>query len=76
VGNEKFVMCEDEAPENMMHRFFQCDFSHNFWWRIGEEWNTELNIIEMIMEVKQRSLNKFFKEAIIAGCWSIWSQRY
>jgi hypothetical protein len=42
VGNLKCVLCEDEAPENMMHLFFQCDFSQKIWWRIEEEWNTEL----------------------------------
>jgi transposase len=75
VENQICVLCEDETRVSMMHLFFQCDFSQNFWWRIGEEWNTELDIIDMIVEAKHRYLNKFFKEAMIAGCWSIWNQR-
>jgi hypothetical protein len=73
VENRRCVLCDDEAPESMIHLFFQCDFSQNFWWRIGEEWNTELDIIDMIVKAKYRSLNKFFKEAMIAGCCSIWN---
>jgi hypothetical protein len=71
VENQRCVLCDDEAPESMIHLFFQCDFNQFFWWRIGEEWNTELDIIDMILEAKHRSLNKFLMETMIAGCWSI-----
>jgi hypothetical protein len=75
LGNQHCVLCNEDSPENMLHLLFQCDFSQNFWWKIGEEWNTELNVIEMIMHAKQRSLNRCFNEAMIAGCWSIWNER-
>ena len=75
VESKYCVLCDDLMEESMSHLFFECDFSRNFWWKLGEEWNTELDIIEMITEAKTRSLNIFFKEAMIAGCWSIWNQR-
>ena len=59
----------------MLHLFFSCDFSQNFWWKINEEWNTDLEFIDMLMEAKRRSSNPFFKIAMIAGCWSIWNHR-
>jgi hypothetical protein len=75
VGSQYCVLCNEDAQENMIHLFFQCDFSQNFWWRLGEEWNTELEVIDMIMDTKRRSVNNFFNEAMIAGCWSIWNHR-
>jgi hypothetical protein len=75
VGNQLCMLCNEDSHEDMLHLFFQCDFSRNFWWKIGEEWNTELEMIDMLMEAKNRSTNHFFKEAMIAGCWSIWNQR-
>jgi hypothetical protein len=32
-------------------------------------------VVEMIVDGKERSLNRFFNEALIAGCWSIWNKR-
>jgi hypothetical protein len=59
----------------MVHLFFSCDFSQNFWWKIGEEWYVDLNTIEMISDARDRLNNAFFKEAMISGCWSLWNQR-
>jgi hypothetical protein len=57
LENQNCVLCDEESSENILHLFFQCDFSQKIWWKIGEEWNTELNVIEMIVD---RSLNRFF----------------
>ena len=75
VESSRCVLCDEEVEESLLHLFFTCDFSQSFWWRIGEEWNPDLELIDMIIEAKGRSLNHFFKEAMIAGCWSIWNHR-
>jgi hypothetical protein len=75
VDNQRCVLCDDNAEEYMTHLFFQCDFSRNFWWRIGIEWNTDLDIIDMVTEANERTSLIFFKEAMMVGCWSIWNQR-
>jgi hypothetical protein len=75
VDSQHCVLCNEDTQENMIHLFFQCDFSQNFWWRLGEEWNTELEVIDMIMDAKKDQLTVFFNEAMIVGCWSIWNQR-
>jgi hypothetical protein len=59
----------------MMHLFFECDFSQTFWWKIGEEWNLDFDLINMIIDANNRSSNQFFKEAMMCGCWSIWNER-
>jgi hypothetical protein len=42
---------------------------------LGIEWNTDLQIMEMLTEANDRSNNIFFKESMMVGCWSIWNQR-
>ena len=39
---------------------------------LGLEWNTDLNINDMMIEAKNRTKLIGFKECIMAGCWSIW----
>lgn len=68
-------MCDEDTDETMLHLFFTCDFSQNLWWKIGEEWNTDLLLLDMIMDAERRSFNPFFKIAMIAGCWSLWNHR-
>jgi hypothetical protein len=33
-----------------MHLFFECDFSQKIWWKLRMEWNTEMPLIEMLIE--------------------------
>lgn len=68
-------MCDDEPKEHLMHLFFSCDFSQHFWMAIGLEWNTDYDIIEMLLEGKKRNQMKCFKECLIAGCWSFSKHR-
>jgi hypothetical protein len=63
------ILCDDNSEECMTHLFFECDFSRNFWWMLGIEWNTDLHIMEMLTEPNDRSNNIFFKEAMMVGCW-------
>jgi hypothetical protein len=39
------------------------------------EWNEDMDHINMMIDAKRRSNNIFFKDALIAGCWSIWIHR-
>lgn len=69
------MLCDDEPLEEYMHLFFSCDFSQNFWMTLGMEWNTELNITDMLMDGKERIKTLVFKESMIAGYWSLWKHR-
>src|SRR4051812_40426784 len=43
------VLCEENIRETVDHLFFEREFSRNFWWSIGEEWNMDLGIIDRII---------------------------
>jgi hypothetical protein len=75
VQCNKCVLCDDQAVETMAHLFFHCDFSRNLWWKIGMEWNEDMDHINMMIDGQRRSDNVYFKEILIAGCWSIWIHR-
>jgi hypothetical protein len=61
--------------ENLPHLFFQCDFNQRFWWALGVEWNTDLDIYNMINDDKDKYSQDFLMEILINGCWSLWKQR-
>ena len=69
------VLCEDSTRETRMHLFFGCEFSHDFWSRLGDVWNYDPPFMDMLLDTKQRSNNQFFKIALIAGCWSLWTHK-
>jgi hypothetical protein len=68
-------LCEDANVEDFIHLFFACDFSQRFWWNLSIEWNTELTIMDLLLDGKRRHSISCFKEVLIAGCWTIWNQR-
>jgi hypothetical protein len=37
VKNDRCVLCDDGALEEVKHLFFECDFSIKFWWRLSQE---------------------------------------
>jgi hypothetical protein len=39
------------------------------------EWDTDLSLIDMLIDGKQRNNSIYFKEAMIIGCWTIWIHR-
>jgi hypothetical protein len=67
VQCNRCVLCDDRSIETMAHLFFHCDFSRNFWWKIGMEWNEDMDHINMMIDGERRSNNIFFKEAFISG---------
>jgi hypothetical protein len=75
VESTDCVLCQNDLYEDMIHLFFQCDFSQTFWWRLGMEWDTDLSLIDMLIDGKQRNNSIYFKEAMIIGCWTIWIHR-
>lgn len=75
IENKKCELCDDEPNEHLTRLFFSCDFSQNFWMALGFEWNTDLDIINMLMDGKQRTTSACFKETLLAGCWSIWKHK-
>jgi hypothetical protein len=40
VETSECVLCQNDLYEDMIHIFFQCDFSQTFWWKLGMEWDT------------------------------------
>ena len=69
------VQCDDAVNERRTHLFFECKFSKDFWSILGENWNTDLGFIEMLLDAQQKSTNGFYKVSLIAGCWSLWNHR-
>ena len=75
VEDVNCVLCTDDFNEDLIHLFFGCEFSKSFWESINYSWDIELELIEMLMEGKQRQNNICFREALLVGCWSIWNHR-
>jgi hypothetical protein len=69
------ILCDTNILESIVHLFFECSFSQSFWWALGFEWNTNLDINSMITDAKTRYPMPFLVEIIIKGCWSLWDQR-
>jgi hypothetical protein len=69
------VLCDTCPEETIMHLFFECSFSMRFWWAIGIEWNTDMQLHNMIKDAKNIYSLDFFMEIIITRCWSLWDQR-
>jgi hypothetical protein len=69
------ILCDTCHEENIIHQFFECSCSQSFWWALGFEWNTNLNINDLIAEARTRYALPFLMEIIIAGGWSIWDRR-
>jgi hypothetical protein len=54
IDDKPFVLCGEHCDGTMLHLFFSCDFSHNLWWKVGEEWNTDFHFINMLIEAKKK----------------------
>lgn len=39
------VLCDESINEDVTHLFFGCQFSHQFWWMLELEWNTDSPLI-------------------------------
>jgi hypothetical protein len=46
------IICEECSQETTMHLFFECSSSQ--WWAVGFEWNSDLDINNMILEGRNR----------------------
>jgi hypothetical protein len=58
----------DCPEETILHLFFECSFSQNFWWGLEIEWNSDYDINKMILDAKERYLSPFLMEVSITGC--------
>jgi hypothetical protein len=51
-----YALCDTYPKEDIIHLFYQCNFSQGFLWALGIEWNTDLNIYyDMIMDDNNRN---------------------
>ena len=75
LDSTKCVLCNVEDMEDITHLLFSCPFSQGFWWNIGIEWNTDMNIHDMIIDAKQRYHLSYFIKIMIVGCRCISNQR-
>jgi hypothetical protein len=51
------ILCDTNILESIVHLFFECSFSQSFWWALGFEWNTDLDINSMITDAKNQIYN-------------------
>ena len=75
VESKACVLCDDCPTEDLCHLFFKCDFNQTFWWSMNIEWNTDLSLIDLLIDGRNRIKLDFFKEVLIIGCWTIWNDR-
>jgi hypothetical protein len=75
IPSQLCALCEDANIENFIHLFFACDFSQHFWWNLNLEWNSELPIMDLLIDGKRRHNISCFKEILMAACWTLWKQR-
>lgn len=43
------ILCDTCPMETQLHLFFECSFSQSFWWALGIEWNTDLDICDKML---------------------------
>lgn len=60
------VLCNNNDLEDVMHLFFSCDFSQNFWMNLGITWISDMHLTDMLMEGRQRMNMNCYREIIIA----------
>ena len=75
LDDKSCVLCEDNTNETMQHLFFGSDFSQTFWWKLNQEWNYDLELMDMLLDGRARSDQPCFIEYLIIGCWSLWNHR-
>jgi hypothetical protein len=75
IPSQLCALCEDANIEDFIHLFFACDFSQHFWWNLNLECNSELPIMDLLIDGKRRHNISCFKEILMAGCWTLWKQR-
>jgi hypothetical protein len=63
IDSKSCILCDDQVEETMMHLFFECDFSQTFWWKIGEEWNLDFDLINMIIDAKKQIFKSFLQRS-------------
>lgn len=69
------LLCSSTPLETNSHLFFECGFSTDCWNAINVQWNTNLEIQEMLKETARIWNQGMFKEVIMLGAWNIWKQR-
>ena len=69
------ILCDTCLEESIFHIFFDCNFRQSFWWAMGIEWNSDMDLNSMIQDAKQRYSMTFIMEILITSCWSLWDQR-
>ena len=75
MEDKSCVLCQDAPREYLNHLFFGCDFSQQFWWRLNQEWNYDLELYDMLLDGRSRAGQICFTEYLIIGCWSLWNHR-
>ena len=75
IEDKSCVLCHNDINESRTHLFFGCEFSQIFWWKLNQEWNVDLDLIDMLLDGRNRANQKCFKEFLIIGCWSLWTHR-
>jgi hypothetical protein len=59
------ALCDTCPKEDIIHLFYQCNFSQGFW-ALEIVWNTDLNIYyDMIMDANNRNSINFMMEIMI-----------
>ena len=53
VESTDCVLCDQSSRETMNHLFFTCEFSRAFWQKLGEDWTTDRDLMDMLIEAKK-----------------------
>lgn len=69
--NVHCVTCDAEIDEDIDHLFFSCDFTKNYWEKIGFQWNMDLNLYLRLAHTRQQH-NIPFIETVVIASWEIW----
>jgi hypothetical protein len=68
-------LCPMHVHEDMIHLFFECNFSVRIWNYLQIEWS-ETDDVQLILEHARKEFVKpFFMEVLMLACWHIWIVR-
>lgn len=68
VQERNCVLCDELVDEIVEHLFLGCEFSQQFWWMLGLEWDSELAIVDILMANQHLHHISCFREVLTLGC--------
>jgi hypothetical protein len=69
------VLCPTRAYEDILHLFFNYNFSQRVWSYLQTDWSQAQDIQAVAFAARNDFAKPFFMEVVIIALWNIWKER-